>query len=145
MKAIFLGHVFATFFMTGLIWLIQVVHYPLFGRVGEAFFTGYEQEHQRLITPLVGIVMMVELVTGFVLVFMQPRGLSAWEAWVGLGLIGVIWLSTLFLQIPAHGALSALFTTENYAKLVQTNWIRTIAWTLRSGMLSWVLYRMLPF
>ena len=28
-------HAAATLFMTGLIWFVQVVHYPLFARVGE--------------------------------------------------------------------------------------------------------------
>ena len=50
-------------YMTGLIGLVQVVHYPLFERVGEQTFAPYEQAHQRLTTwvvasamPLVAVV-----------------------------------------------------------------------------------------
>ena len=39
--------------LTGLIWTIQVVHYPLFARVGEAEWRAYEREHQRRITLVV--------------------------------------------------------------------------------------------
>ena len=38
----------STWAMVGLIWLIQIVHYPLFSRVGADQFKLYEQEHQRL-------------------------------------------------------------------------------------------------
>ncbi len=34
MELLLLGHVGATLFMVGLIWFVQVVHYPLFGHVG---------------------------------------------------------------------------------------------------------------
>ncbi len=135
MKYVFLTNLAATLFMTGLIWLIQLVHYPLFDKVGAANFSAYAQAHQRLITPLVGIVMLLELVTALALLTEQPTYLSAWASWVGAALLGIVWLSTLLLQIPAHGQLSAGFTPEAHAALVMTNWVRTAAWSLRSYLL----------
>ena len=43
-------HAGATLYMTGLIWFVQVVHYPLMARVGEDGFAEYEKHHQRLTT-----------------------------------------------------------------------------------------------
>jgi hypothetical protein len=54
-------------------------------------------------------------------------------------LVAVIWLSTALLQVPAHGRLSAGFDAETGGFLVATNWIRTIAWSLRSAVVVWML------
>ena len=40
-------HLAATAAMTGLIWFVQVVHYPLFAAVGADQFVAYEVAHQR--------------------------------------------------------------------------------------------------
>ncbi len=39
---ILLANVAAVIFMTGFIWTVQLVHYPLFDRVGEEAFPAYE-------------------------------------------------------------------------------------------------------
>lgn len=144
MKTLFLAHLVATIFMTGLIWLVQLVHYPLMNRVGSQGFAAYEQAHQRAIGPLVMIVMLTELGTGLALLGTRPTGMQPWAAWVGVALLGVIWLSTFLLQLPAHGVLSTGFDQAAYQRLVSTNWIRTVAWSLRSLLLLWVLDRLLP-
>ena len=38
---VLLAHAAATLFMVGLIWFVQVVHYPLFARVGPDAFVPY--------------------------------------------------------------------------------------------------------
>jgi hypothetical protein len=40
-----LVHVGATLFMVGVIWFVQVVHYPLFSRVGLEKFSLYSEAH----------------------------------------------------------------------------------------------------
>jgi uncharacterized membrane protein len=129
-----LANAAATLFMTGLIWFVQIVHYPLFAAVGSAEFPAYSRAHQSLTTFVVGPPMLVEAVTAAILVFARPAGVPAWLPWLGVGLVGVIWLSTALLQIPAHGRLSAGFSAEAGALLVSTNWIRTVAWTLRGAV-----------
>ncbi len=47
-RLFFLAHITATLYMTGLIWFVQIVHYPLFARVGNAEFSAYEQRHTAL-------------------------------------------------------------------------------------------------
>jgi uncharacterized membrane protein len=140
MKTLWVLHAGATLFMTGLIWIVQVVHYPLFERVGQEAFRLYEQEHTRLITFIVGPLMLFELLTGLALLTLEPnKSFATWIPWLLAALLGVIWVSTVFLQIPLHGKLSAGFEAEAHRLLVTSNWIRTIAWSVRAGIVLWVL------
>lgn len=126
---------FASLALTGLIWCIQVVHYPLFAAVGRDGFARYEADHARLITLVVGPLMLVELAASLWLVAMRPAGVPAWMVWTGLALVAAIWLSTAVVQVPCHARLAAGFDPEVHARLVSSNWIRTAAWTAR-GFLS---------
>ena len=78
----------ATLFMTGLIWFVQVVHYPLFGSVGDGGFDRYAALHARRTTWVVGPPMLLELVTSFGLVFRLPAGTYSIQAWSGSGPCG---------------------------------------------------------
>jgi hypothetical protein len=58
---VFLLNLVSTWFLIGLIWMVQVVHYKMFDRVGADQFAKYEQDHNLLITPVVGIHFPLEL------------------------------------------------------------------------------------
>lgn len=60
-----------------------------------------------------------------------------------MGLVLAIWLVTFFWSVPQHGTLSLGFDVGAHALLVQTNWIRTMAWSGRSLLLLWLLVRLL--
>lgn len=142
--AILALHALATIGMAGLIWFVQVVHYPLFahaGGPGHAGFTAYEQAHQARTTLIVAPLMFVELGTAAWLALRTPDGISPALAWTGLALVAVVWLSTFFVQVPLHGRLSGGFDARAHALLVGTNWVRTIAWTARAGLAVWMLGR----
>lgn len=124
------AHAFATLFMTGLIWFVQVVHYPLFDRVGKAEFAGYERQNTRRTGWVVGGPMLVELALAVLLVW-SPGGLMAW---CGLGLLGIVWLCTAVVQMPAHFRLEQGFDAQAHRRLVRGNWIRTIGWSLRGAL-----------
>ena len=132
---VLLVQAFASLALTGLIWCIQVVHYPLFAAVGRDEFTRYEADHARLITLVVGPLMLVELAAALWLAAVRPAGVPAWMAWTGLALVAAIWLSTATIQVPCHAKLAAGFDAEVHARLVSSNWIRTVAWTAR-GLLA---------
>ena len=130
------AHAAATLFMTGVIWFVQVVHYPLFGRVGAAEFRAYEREHARRTGWVVGPAMVVELLLALAL---AARG--GVLAWAGLALLGVIWASTAFVQVPLHRRLERGADTAARRRLVRTNWIRTAAWTARAVIATVVAAR----
>lgn len=141
-QTFFLLNLISTWYMVGLIWMIQVVHYQLFDRVGGDEFAKYAIDHSRLITPIVGIPMLIELGTAVGMLVVTPASIDKVSVAVGLGLVLLIWASTAFLQVPAHGRLAAGFDVAAYQRLVSTNWIRTLAWSAR-GILTVYWLRMI--
>lgn len=137
--AVLLGQTAATLFMTGVIWIVQSVHYPLFALVGRDGFPEYAQGHQRRITPVVGIAMTVEAVTAVLLLHFTPAGVDRSLLVVGAILLLPIWLSTALLQVPEHRRLSAGFDERAASRLVETNWLRTVLWSTRSALILVVL------
>ncbi len=126
-------HAIPTLFMAGVIWIIQVVHYPLYRRVGQDSFGDYEREHCARISWVVLPMMVLELAFASLLALAPPPGRSA-LAWQGLALLAVVWLSTFLIQVPCHRRLERGFDASAAKRLVATNWIRTIAWSLRAGV-----------
>jgi hypothetical protein len=138
LEYLLLAHLAATLFMVGLIWFVQVVHYPLFARVGEEGFPLYSDAHSRLTSYVVGPPMLLEAGTALLLVFLRPEGVPLYLAIVGLAFVAVIWLSTALLQVPRHTALGAGFDRSAWRGLVGTNWIRTTAWSARGLIVLWM-------
>ena len=142
MPLVFLLHLLATLAMLGAIWIVQVVHYPLFAGVGDAGWAAYEASHQSRITWVVGPLMVLELGTAVWLIVARPEGLPVWSVVLGAALVGVIWASTAFVQVPLHTALGGAFDGDAHARLVASNWIRTAAWTVRAGLVLWMAARL---
>lgn len=138
MKLVLLANLAATLCMVGAIWIVQVVHYPLFNQVGDAGFAAYEAAHSGLITLVVGPLMLVEAGTALLLALDPPAPISPPVAWFGVILVGVVWFSTMFLQVPQHNILAGGFDADAYRFLVDSNWIRTIAWSLRGLIALWL-------
>ena len=131
----------STWFMTGLIWVIQVVHYPLMAQVGQTSFGAYHAAHSRLITLIVMPMMLLELGSALTLALTytaDPQRPSGAWLWLGVALLGVAWATTALASVPAHGVLSGGFDAQAHATLVQTNWLRTLAWSLRALLVSWL-------
>ncbi len=135
MFRVLLLHLVVTAFLCGLIWVVQVVHYPLFDRVDRTGFAAFEAEHSRRITWVVGPAMLLELFTGAWLLVGALRGTAPLEpgiAIANLGLIALIWMSTMLVQVPAHTTLADGFDAQAHRILVASNWIRTVLWTART-------------
>jgi len=129
-------------FMTGLIWFVQVVHYPLFLSARSDAWPDYHRVHSSRTTWIVLPVMLIELMAAVLLVVRLPSPASVSL----LALLVVIWLSTFFVQVPLHNTLGqqsnvAVFNSL-VLKLVLTNWLRTIAWSARSVLLLFLLMKL---
>jgi hypothetical protein len=128
-------HHAATWALVGLIWTIQLVHYPLFAQVGADAFQTYHQRHTRQITWVVAPLMLAELATAAGLILAGAR-----DPWLLASLLPLAfnWLSTWRVQIPLHQQLSTGFDAPAHHRLVATNLWRTSAWTLRGVCLLMV-------
>jgi magnesium-transporting ATPase (P-type) len=140
MPGVLVAHAAATWAMTGLIWFVQIVHYPLFSGVGRPEFAAYEAAHARLTTWVVAPLMLTELITALGVALSGPQQIPSRERWFGLALVGALWLSTAAVQVPLHNRLAAGFDAGAWAALVQSNWIRTAVWSMRALLAArWLL------
>ena len=127
--------------LVGVIWLVQIVAYPLFARVGAAQFGAYHQAHSRLITFVVAPLMTGELAAAVAGAFFVDRSLPREAAWLGAALAVTAWLLTMFVSVPQHAILANGFDARAHEHLVATNWLRTLTWTLRGAILVWAVAR----
>lgn len=126
------AQVFASVGMFGVIWTIQVVHYPLMKQIPESAFKAYEAGHTARITFIVGPLMAVEGLCVLVLLAWPPDGIAWWLPAVGAIAEAVAIGTTAFVSAPLHGRLSEHRDPILLDRLVLTNWIRTAAWTARA-------------
>jgi uncharacterized membrane protein len=127
-------HLSATAFMAGLIWFVQIVHYPLFAHVGATAFVEYETLHTRLTSFVVGPAMAIEGVSALLIAGWYRDDVGLGLVLAGLALLAVIHASTVTLQVPSHRRLSEAHDRDEVAHLVRTNWIRTAGWSARTGV-----------
>jgi hypothetical protein len=95
----------AVWFMTGTVWTMQVLDYPLLAKVGADAVPAYETAHNRRFVRVVGPVAAAVLLV-------------------------VVIVSTARFQAPAHARLARGFDAATHAGLVRGNRVRTAAWTL---------------
>jgi hypothetical protein len=121
-------------FMTGLIWTIQILHYPAFARVKESEFNHFHAHHSRNITYIVGPMMLIEMGTAILGILQSTYSLILWSNFI---LILMNWVFTFFVSVPLHNQLSKGYDLKVIRRLVMTNWIRTLFWSTRLLLLGY--------
>ncbi len=134
-----LANLAATWFLTGLVWFVQVVHYPLFCEVDPERFAAYHAAHVKLTTRVVVVPMCVELFASIGLVLFPPSGVAWPWVWVSLFLIVAIWVSTMLVQVRLHARLGAGWDRSVIRRLVATNLLRTFLWTTHALVLLYMV------
>ena len=129
--------------MTGIIWFVQLVQYPSFAQVDSASFAGFHSHHSSSISIIVAPLMIAEAISGIAFLWAPLRVQTSWQIWLGIGLIAFIWASTFLLQVPAHSQLGSGIDEETWRMLVRSNWLRTVAWSARAGLVSYWLHQTL--
>ena len=132
-------NVAATLFMVGLIWFVQVVHYPGFASVGIERFGEYHAAHVGRTTWVIAVPMFTEAATAALLTWNPPTSAAAPLYWAGFALVILIWLVTATLLVPRHNQLANGFDASAHRSLVAANWVRTLAWTIRGVLMVWAL------
>jgi hypothetical protein len=133
---VLLIHCSATWFMIGLIWIVQVVHYPLWVYVDGRESRPLHQKHSRSTGWLVGTVGGVEFMSAAMLLVSQQTALTV----AGVTILIAIWIVTVAVQVPLHRQLESEWSEPVIARLVRGNWIRTILWSVR-GLIAMTLLR----
>lgn len=133
-RALLVVHAGATLAMVGVIWFVQLVHYPLMAQVAapaSEAFPAYEARNVERTGWVVVPLMLTELATLTALLWLRPPGLDA--TWLGAGAACLLlaWGTTFALSVPAHTRLGQAWDPLAHARLVRTNWLRTLAWSAR--------------
>lgn len=127
-------------YLTGVIWVVQLVTYPALTLVGKNEFARYHAAHTRGMGWVVGAPMVAELALASWLAW---AAYSLWGAGTALGqlaLVLVVWGVTFLVSVPFHNRLAAGgYDYVALDGLVRTNWLRTLAWTARASWLGWLL------
>lgn len=126
--------------MTGLIWPIQVLHYPSFRYVEDNKFKEFELFHTRSISYIVMPIMLLELFSGLYLVYLMKTNLYM----VNVIFNVTIFITTFFLSVPRHQKLQSIGKdAKTINSLILTNWPRTFLWSFRSVLLLYLLLNMI--
>ena len=136
-----------TWFMVGMIWTIQTVHYPLFSEVGAESYVQYQAAHVDRIGPLLVVPWLGEGLTLLALIwiaFLGGRRSLRVSIGIGAGAMAVVLVISGFWSAPAHGELADGFDADVHDRLMAANLVRTLAWTVRAETAAWILWLIWP-
>lgn len=163
MSLILFSNILVTAFLVGLIWFVQIVHYPIFKEVGKQNFHQFHIAHTTLTGKIVILPMLLELGLSFWLVWegyevdysLRTNDISEsiamrmgnfyFSSIIALLLTISLWVLTVWIFVPLHGKLGNAtkgYDVEIINKLVFRNWFRTIFWSLRLLVLVYMFVRM---
>ena len=131
-------HLVSACIMVGVIWFVQLVHYPLLAVVPVESAKQVAEKHQKRTGIVVGPPMAVEGVSTLILWANTPSGVWWWLTWANGACLAVALLCTIFLSVPRHARMVDAPDAQVGKELVLTNWPRTIAWTM-CGLLAAVM------
>ena len=119
-----------TLYMSGMIWSMQILEYPLFALVGPKEFPAYHRRHNRGLPFLVILPSIAAFASAAVVIFTRPARLPLWASRVVAVLDLCIIIATVVREAPLHAQLDREGSQAPLIRqLVQGNWIRTVLWT----------------
>jgi hypothetical protein len=127
-----------TWMMVGVIWFVQLVHYPLLAVVPVESASTVALDHQRRTAWVVMIPMTVEGFSTLALMKWVPEGVATWMPWANGVFLAIALGCTVLLSVPRHARMAENPTPTIGRELVLTNWPRTIAWTI-CGLLTAIM------
>ena len=127
-------HLIATSVMVGVIWIIQLVHYPSFHFIELKQCTTFQRFHMSRISYVVIPAMLTELFT-LILIIISMDQIDTLVLASAILLI-FIWLITAVFFSGVHQKLTLGYDQTVVDKLVKLNWGRTLLWTLRLLFIS---------
>lgn len=129
----------STCYFVGLIWIIQLVQYPLFAAVGQESFLAYHAQHSQRIVFALGLPFLLSFVGALLLFWFHPLSVPLWSIVLNLLLGCSVWVFTGLISVPLHRSLGDGYSASIIQRLVTTNWLRTIIWTAQALLLLGML------
>ena len=117
----------STSFMVGVIWVIQLLHYPSFHFINDQKYVEFQHFHMKRISFIVIPAMLVELASGLLLAYFFRSSLTI----ILLAFLLGIWGITFIFFTNIHQKLTNGYDHSVVDRLIQINWSRTALWSLR--------------
>ena len=117
----------STSVMVGVIWVIQLLHYPSFHFINEKKYIEFQHFHMQRISFIVVPVMLIELASALLLAYFFESNLII----ILLALVLGIWAITFIFFTNIHQKLTDGYDHSIVDRLVLINWSRTTLWSLR--------------
>ena len=133
------AHFASTWAMVGILWMVQIVQYPLFAQVGSGSFDAFHARYLRSTTWVVGPFMLLESATAVALLYARPEWMPQASVFANLAGIFLQWTATALFSVPMHRRLERSFDERAQRFLVRSNWVRTWTWSARGLLLAWWL------
>ena len=117
----------STSVMVGIIWVIQLLHYPSFHFINEKKYVDFQHFHMERISFIVIPVMIIEFASALLLAYFFRSSLTI----ILLALVLGVWLITFIFFTNMHQKLTNGYDPTIVQRLVQINWSRTTLWSFR--------------
>tara|TARA_B100001250_G_scaffold398865_1_gene407628 strand:+ start:812 stop:1213 length:402 start_codon:yes stop_codon:yes gene_type:complete len=130
---ILLIHIISTSIMVGVIWTIQLVHYPSFNFINQKDYIKFQNFHMNQISLIVMPIMGIELFTGLIIIFLEIKNGLMFH--FSISILFLIWLITGIIFSRLHQKLTMGYQPLIINKLIKMNWLRTFLWTFRLFLL----------
>jgi len=110
-----------------LIWMIQVIVYPIFLHYTTTNLVRWHRKYTPLIWFIVGPLMLAQL---GIAIYQVSSKVTPYNS-LSVLIIGAVWILTLLQFVPIHNNISKGRITEiMLLSLVKNNYVRTALWTL---------------
>ena len=117
----------STSIMVGVIWVIQLLHYPSFHFINDQKYIEFQHFHMQRISIIVIPAMLTELASALLLAYFFESSLTI----ILLALVLGIWGITFIFFTNMHQKLTNGYDRSIFDSLVKINWSRTALWSLR--------------
>ena len=115
--------------MVGVIWVIQLVHYPSFHFIKPDIYTVFQKFHMEKISMIVMPMMIAELITVLLLLYSEDsKNILIIISFI---LLIIIWGITAVFFSGVHNKLMVGYQETIVNNLIVMNWIITLLWTMR--------------
>ena len=121
-------HFLSTSLMVGVIWIIQLLHYPSFHFIDKANYSAFQDFHMNRVSYVVVPTMITELASGALVVLILPK---FFLFNISILILAIIWIITFLFFTKLHQSLTFGYDEASVNKLVRLNWLRTTFWTVR--------------
>ena len=137
---LFVIHLVSTSFMVGVIWIVQLVHYPTFLFIDEQKSYDFQKFHMSRISYIVMPAMTTELFSGIYIFIYSNMAIDSNLFLLALTILIINWIITALVFVKMHNKLLINYKIEIISLLVKWNWLRTLLWSVRLILLLRMAY-----